>query len=93
MFTGRFYSTPLIASPMSASVRDTVEALPPSAKLVFKILEWGGPLTQQQIVEESLLSARTARHALNQLSDADLVDEEIYVLDARQKLYVLRTID
>jgi len=63
--------------------------LPPSAKLVFKVLEYDGPLTQKRIVEESMLSARTVRYALERLEDCGLVDERIYFADARQSLYEL----
>ncbi|MFC3957424.1 winged helix-turn-helix domain-containing protein [Halovivax cerinus] len=62
---------------------------PPSAKLVFKVLEYDGPLTQKQIVEESMLSARTVRYALERLEEIGLVDEDIYFADARQSLYRL----
>ena len=63
--------------------------LPPSAKLVFKVLEYDGPLTQKQIVEESMLSARTVRYALERLEGIGIVDEDIYFADARQSLYRL----
>ena len=63
--------------------------LPPSAKLVFKVLEYDGPLTQKQIVEESMLSARTVRYALERLQGIEIVDEDIYFADARQSLYRL----
>jgi len=58
-------------------------------KLVFKVLEYDGPLTQKQIVEESMLSARTVRYALERLEDIGIVDEDIYFADARQSLYRL----
>ncbi len=62
---------------------------PPSAKLVYKVLEYDGPLTQKQIVEESMLSARTVRYALERLEEIGMVDEGIYFADARQSLYRL----
>ncbi len=68
---------------------DDIEDLPPSAKLVFKVLEYDGPLTQKQIVEESMLSARTVRYALERLEEIGIVDEDIYFADARQSLYQL----
>ncbi|MES3517688.1 MAG: helix-turn-helix domain-containing protein [Natronomonas sp.] len=61
--------------------------LPPSAKLVFKVLEYNGPMTQKGIVEESMLSARTVRYALERLEDIDVVSEDVYFADARQNLY------
>jgi len=66
-----------------------LEDLPPSAKLVFKVLEYDGPLTQKRIVEETMLSARTVRYALERLEDRGVVDEDIYFADARQSLYTL----
>jgi DNA-binding MarR family transcriptional regulator len=64
--------------------------LPPSAKLVFKTLEYADtPLTQQQLVGHSRLSARTTRSALTRLQSVALVDEEIHLADARQRLYQL----
>jgi DNA-binding MarR family transcriptional regulator len=61
--------------------------LPPSAKLVYKVLEYNGPLTQKGIVEESMLSARTVRYALERLEGINAVDEDVYFADARQNLY------
>jgi len=66
-----------------------LEDLPPSAKLVYKVLEYDGPLTQKRIVEETMLSARTVRYALERLEDRGVVDEDIYFADARQSLYRL----
>ncbi|KYH27577.1 hypothetical protein HAPAU_02450 [Halalkalicoccus paucihalophilus] len=74
---------------MTDSETETVEDLPPSAKLVFKVLEYNGSLTQKQIVNESMLSARTVRYALERLENIDIVDEDIYFADARQNLYTL----
>ncbi|NHN48177.1 MarR family transcriptional regulator [Halostella sp. JP-L12] len=68
---------------------EELEDLPPSAKLVFKVLEYDGPLTQKQIVQESMLSARTVRYALERLQEIGRVDEDVYFADARQSLYEL----
>ncbi len=69
--------------------KESLEELPPSAKLVYKVLEYKGSLTQKQIVEESMLSARTVRYALERLEDIGIVNEEVYFADARQNLYEL----
>ena len=68
-----------------------LDDLPPSAKLVYKVLEYDGPLTQKGIVEESMLSARTVRYALERLEGCGLVDKSVYFADARQSLYDLDT--
>jgi len=78
---------------MVESVRKQgIDELPPSAKLVFKVLEYEGSLTQKGIVEESMLSARTVRYALDRLEEVGVVSEGIYIGDARQSLYEL-TVD
>ncbi len=66
---------------------ESIADLPPSAKLVYKVLEYNGPLTQKGIVEESMLSARTVRYALERLEGIEAVDEDVYFADARQNLY------
>lgn len=68
---------------------ELVQDLPPSAKLVLKVLEYNGGLTQKQIVANSRLSQRTVRDALDRLQDAEVVDKDIYIPDARQNLYRL----
>jgi DNA-binding MarR family transcriptional regulator len=74
---------------MTAS--DCLDELPPSAKLVYKVLEYDGPLTQKRLVEESMLSARTVRYALDRLDDCECIEEQVYFQDARQSLYRLAT--
>ena len=72
---------------MTDSDGESIADLPPSAKLVYKVLEYDGPLTQKGIVEESMLSARTVRYALERLDEVGVVDEDVYFADARQNLY------
>jgi predicted transcriptional regulator len=72
---------------MTLTDEEGLSDLPPSAKLVFKVLEYNGPLTQKGIVEESMLSARTVRYALERLEGVGAVDEDVYFADARQNLY------
>jgi predicted transcriptional regulator len=74
---------------MTDSAGESIADLPPSAKLVYKVLEYNGPLTQKGIVEESMLSARTVRYALERLDEVGVVDEDVYFADARQNLYEL----
>ena len=69
-----------------------IEELPPSAKLVFKVLEYSGFLTQKEIAKESYLPPRTVRYALNRLKDEEFLQERFYFKDARQSLYGLKNI-
>ncbi|WP_370448652.1 MarR family transcriptional regulator [Methanohalophilus sp. RSK] len=71
-------------------LRRTIEELPPSAKLVLKVLEYSGYLTQKEIAEESYLPPRTVRYALNRLKDERFLQERFYFKDARQSQYGLK---
>ncbi len=65
--------------------------LSPSVKLVFKVLEYKGLLTQKELVAESFLPPRTVRYALSKLKKEGILEERLYYKDARQCLYGVRT--
>jgi transcription initiation factor IIE alpha subunit len=66
--------------------------LSPSVKLVFKILEYKGLMTQKDLVAESYLPPRTVRYALTMLKKEGVLEERLYYMDARQCLYGVRTL-
>ena len=68
---------------------EPVRDLPPSAKLVAKVLDYEDTLTQSQIAEETLLPARTVRYALTRLEDAGVVSSRFSFSVARKRLYRL----
>lgn len=61
--------------------------LPPSSKLVYKVLEYEGSMTQEEIAAESRLCSRTVRYALGKLETEELVTSRVYLEDARQSKY------
>ena len=69
--------------------RNRLRDLPPSAKLVAKVLDTDAPLSQGDLAEESLLPDRTVRYALNRLEDVDLVASRYSFEDARKRVYFL----
>ncbi|WP_380678527.1 MarR family transcriptional regulator [Salinigranum sp. GCM10025319] len=71
--------------------RDRLRELPPSAKLVAKVLQTDAPLSQGQLAEESLLPDRTVRYALNRLEESELVSSRYSFKDARKQVYYLNT--
>jgi DNA-binding MarR family transcriptional regulator len=71
------------------SPREELSDSPPSAKLVFKILERNGPLTQQELAKETMLPKRTVRFGLTRLTEAGLVESRMSFRDARQSVYSL----
>ena len=68
-----------------AAVRD----LPPSAKLVAKVLDYNDTLTQSELAEETLLPPRTVRYALSRLEEEGVVDARFSFADARKRIYSL----
>ncbi|TYL40298.1 ArsR family transcriptional regulator [Natronococcus pandeyae] len=70
--------------------RERLRDLPPSAKLVAKVLETDSPLSQGQLAEESLLPDRTVRYALNRLEDVELIGSRYSFRDARKQVYFLK---
>jgi len=67
-----------------------IRELPPSAKLVIKVLEYHDTLTQSELAEETLLPARTVRFAVSRLQEAGLIESRFAFTDARKRLHSLR---
>ncbi len=65
--------------------------LSPSVKLVFKVLEYRGLMTQKELVAESYLPPRTVRYALSRLKKEGILEERLYYKDARQCLYGVKS--
>lgn len=73
-----------------AEFRTQLRDLPPSAKLVAKVLDVNEPLDQAHLAEETLLPDRTIRYALTQLEDANLITAHVNLRDARKQVYELQ---
>ena len=82
--------TDRVEEPLSDSeYRERLRELPPSAKLIAKVLETDAPLSQGQLAEESLLPDRTVRYALNRLEEVGIVGSRYSFRDARKQVYFL----
>jgi NAD+ kinase len=66
--------------------------MPPSSKLILKTLEYEGALTQKDLVNKTLLPARTVRLALSHLLKKGYVKKKVSIRDARQKIYEISKI-
>jgi len=73
----------------STELRDAIQDLPPSAKLVAIVLEHNGTLTQRELATESLLPERTVRLGLDKLQEVGVVESRASLQDARKRLYTL----
>lgn len=71
------------------AVRDRLRDCSHSAKLVAQTLADDSPLATGEIAGRSLLPPRTARHALDSLDEAGLVESDRNRADGRTKTYVL----
>ena len=78
-----------VADDASIDQWERVRDLPPSAKLVAKVLEYEDTLSQSKLAEETLLPPRTVRYALTRLEEADAVESRFSFTDARKRLYTL----
>ena len=90
---GDAYSSPSQANFDGIGPRDmdVIEYLPPSAKLVFNVLESDGPMTQKDLISKTGLPTNTVRYALGKLKEESVIKECFYFPDARQSLYGLKT--
>lgn len=68
-----------------------ISSLPPSAKLILKVLEYEGALTQKDIVKKTMLPARTVRHALAMLVGNNFIRKRPLIRDPRQDLYYIES--
>jgi transcription initiation factor IIE alpha subunit len=65
--------------------------IPPSSKVVLKVLETGGAMTHKDLVKNTHLAPRTVRYALKKLKDQKLIIELFNFHDARQIIYQIRS--
>lgn len=76
--------------PTDPDVRDRLQELPPSAKLVARTLVEEGPLPQAIIADRSLLPKRTVRYGLDALEEADTLTTRPSLTDARKQVYAIQ---
>jgi len=69
---------------------DKLGRLPPSSKLVWKVLSTGHDLTQKEIINATLLPPRTTRYAISRLREEGLLIERFSFKDARQIIYSVK---
>lgn len=63
--------------------------LPPSAKLVKRVLDEHDRMTKREIAAEADLAESTTKYALRRLRNVDLVTYEPDPSDPRQRIYAL----
>jgi len=68
-------------------VAEKVKSLPPSAKLVYKVISIEKEMTQKEIINATYLPDRTVRHALELLEKENIIKSKPFLSDARQMSY------
>jgi NAD+ kinase len=64
--------------------------MPPSAKLILKILEYEGSMSQKDLAAKTLLPERTIRLSLGHLVSRGYVKKKTSLRDARHRIYELK---
>ena len=62
---------------------------PPSAKFIYKILQYEGPLTQKELIKASMLPGRTVRSSLKYLIKNSLIIRQTSLRDTRQSRFIV----
>ena len=71
------------------SISRELGKMPPSAKLVYKLLEYEGPMSLEELRRKGLLPDRTVRSALGLLLEAGLIRSKTSLRDARRRIFML----
>jgi len=80
-------STAVSALAKKVKLAEELLNMPPSSKLLLKILEYEGAMTQKELASKTLLPDRTVRLALSHLLEKGYVKRKVSIRDARQKIY------
>ena len=86
-------STAISALAKKVHLAEDLLNMPPSSKLLLKILEYEGAMTQKELLTKTMLPDRTIRLALSHLLGKGYVKKKVSIRDARQKIYEISKLD
>ncbi|MFB5630098.1 MAG: NAD(+)/NADH kinase [Nitrosopumilaceae archaeon] len=86
-------STAISALAKKVHLAEDLLKMPPSSKLLLKILEYEGAMTQKELATKTMLPDRTVRLALSHLLSKGHVKKKVSIRDARQKIYEISKLD
>lgn len=66
---------------------DVLDDLPPSAKLVVKVIEHEGEMDKEEICKKARLPESTTQYALKKLVEKDIIDVKVGDGDGRRLVY------
>ena len=80
-------STAISALAKKVKLAEELFNMPPSSKLLLKILEYEGAMTQKELTKKTMLPDRTVRMAMSHLLEKGYVTKKVSIRDSRQKIY------
>ena len=86
-------STAISALAKKVKLAEELLSMPPSSKLLLKILEYEGSMTQKELASKTLLPDRTIRLAMKHLMEKGYIKRKVSMQDARQKIYEIAKLD
>jgi len=86
-------STAISALAKKVKLAEELLAMPPSSKLLLKIMEYEGSMTQKELASKTLLPDRTVRLAMKHLMEKGYIKRKVSMRDARQKIYEITKLD
>jgi len=86
-------STAISALAKKVHLAEDLLSMPPSSKLLLKILEYEGAMTQKELLTKTMLPDRTIRLALSHLLGKGYVKKKVSIRDARQKIYEISKLE
>ena len=86
-------STAISALAKKVHLAEDLLNMPPSSKLLLKILEYEGAMTQKELATKTMLPDRTVRLALSHLLGKGYVKKKVSIRDSRQKIYEISKLD
>jgi len=86
-------TTAISALAKKVHLAEDLLSMPPSSKLLLKILEYEGTMTQKELTAKTMLPDRTVRLALSHLLSKGYVKKKVSIRDARQKIYEISKLD
>ena len=82
---------PHVTDAKKVKLAEELFSMPPSSKLLLKILEYEGSMSQKELVKKTLLPDRTVRLAMSHLLEKGYVKKKVSLRDSRQKIYLINS--
>jgi len=80
-------TTAISAIAKKVKLAEELFSMPPSSKLLLKILEYEGSMSQKELVKKTMLPDRTVRLAMSHLLEKGYVKKKVSIRDSRHKIY------